>query len=78
MTFHVNQRVQTPLGPGTILGFENFNSKGSSNPDMDTDPNNGFRVHVRLDEPKNWLAPPGQPDPYMNRSELQELKEAGC
>jgi hypothetical protein len=73
-TSNKGQRVQTPLGPGTILGFESFNARGFSNPLSDSD--TGGRAQVQLDTPGNWLAATeAQPHPYMFRSQLQEINE---
>jgi hypothetical protein len=70
----VGQRVMTPLDEATIIGFESFLPNGSQGPDVFED--NGNRVHVRLDTPSKWiLHSQKQPDPYMFRSLLGELKE---
>lgn len=76
-TLQKGQRVQTPLGAGTVVGFERFTPGGFSAPLSDTD-NEGStsRVVVQLDRPENWLGTsPEHPDPYMYRSQLSELKE---
>lgn len=70
------QRVQTPLGAGTVLGFERFTLNGFSAPNSDTDiEGSTSRVVVQLDHPENWACHPLCPHPYMLRSELTELKE---
>lgn len=76
MTFHKNQRVMTRFGPGTILAFEVFDGKGWPVPPVDTDPENGYRVLVKLDQSDNWRGGSvAQPHPYIYRRELQALKE---
>lgn len=70
------QRVRTPLGPATILGFETFNLDGMKSTVIDTDLYPDSRVLVQLDEPKKYMWwKTTQPNPYMYRSELFTLKE---
>ena len=69
------QRVQTVLGPGTILGFETFKADGWPEPLQDIDPKNGYRVCIHLDDPTSWIATAMTPNPYIYRSQLSELKE---
>lgn len=69
------QRVQTVLGPGTILGFETFKADGWPKPLQDIDPENGYRVCIQLDDPTAWMATAMFPNPYISRSQLSELKE---
>ena len=73
MTFHKGQRVQTPLGAATIIGFEHFDHGNESKPISDTD--TGGRAIVRLDKPENWKPTVLTPNPYMFRSQLGELHE---
>lgn len=50
----VNSRVFTPHGPGTILGFEQFDSDGMSMPIRTEGGVGSTRVVVELDNPQNW------------------------
>lgn len=70
----VGQRVQTPLGLATILGFEEFDSKGSSKP-LRVEYDSGGRVCCKLDEPDNWFGSKQGMDPYIFRSQLAECNE---
>ena len=69
------QRVQTVLGPGTILGFEVIKYNGWPGPVNEIDPQNGCRVLVKLDDPTSWIATVMTPNPYIYQSQLSELKE---
>lgn len=74
MTIQVGQRVQTPLGFATVLGFESFYDQGRRASLVSTE--NGGRVLCRLDDPNMWHgATELHPDPYMFRSDLSELGE---
>lgn len=73
--FSIGQRVQTPLGVGTVAGFEEFNIKGWPISPSRVDRGYG-RVTVRLGEPDAWhLMSEKTPDPYCYRNELFVLKE---
>lgn len=71
----VGQRVQTPLGLGTITGFEYFYNRGynsATRVEYDT----GGQVAVTLDNPENWsLSAPGVL-PYIYRSQLSGVNES--
>lgn len=67
----VGQRVHTPKGDATVVGFESFTPKGACNPITAFD--YGNRVIVRLDHPENWKPTLLTPDPYMFRSDLKEI-----
>lgn len=75
---HKDQRVMTPLGPGTVIGFEGFINNGMNGVVYDTEAGiPTCRVVVRLDDPSAWLfhKPEDPKDPYMFRSDLTELKD---
>lgn len=67
---HIGQRVQTPLGLGTILGFEHFKNGYEALPISPT--NTGGRAIVQLDNPENWACTKLTPNSYMFRSQLSE------
>lgn len=69
------QRVQTPLGVGTVLGFETFTANGMKAYLSDTDQENNSRVAIQLDRPENWAGYPQHNPPYFIRSEISEIKE---
>ena len=73
MTFTKGQRVKTKFGPATVVGFETFNARGFSNPLADVDPEDGCRVVVQLDNPKEWISTMQTPHPYMFRREIKPL-----
>ena len=78
MLYVKGQKVQTVLGPGTVVGFETFDLKGFFCPLKEEDPGGNSRVVVALDNPENWLGHgklPTCPHPYFFRSDLTELKE---
>lgn len=67
--FTHDQRVETPHGPGVIVGFELFGKGGQSLPPVKSDA--GGRVIVALDNPAAWpCATEANPNPYFFRSEL--------
>jgi hypothetical protein len=68
ITFKAGDRVQTPLGAGTVQDFEAFDENGKQAANSPTD--NGRRVRVKLDDPTKWAAHETHGDPYMFRSEL--------
>jgi hypothetical protein len=68
ITYKAGDRVQTPLGSGTVLDFEAFDERGMQAPNSPTD--NGRRVHVKLDDPARWAPHATHGDPYMFRTEI--------
>lgn len=76
----VGQRVQTPLGLATILGFERFGKglPGDWNyvPSDLVNYDNGGRVAVTLDEPDRWLFSKQGAIPYIFRSQLAGVNES--
>ena len=74
------QRVMTPLGAATVLGFEQFGSgiQGDRNyvPSSIIDTDNSGRVAVTLDEPDNWLFSKKGAIPYIFRSQIQDINES--
>ena len=72
MIFTTDQRVNTPRGKATIIGFEAFDTKGKSLAIQPVDC--GGRVVVRLDQPENWKATELTPNPYMGRRELSAIE----
>lgn len=77
MLLHHQQRVQTPLGPGTVLGFERFTPAGTSAPLSLTDVEGSTsRVAVQLDDPTRWACHKLSIDPYFFRCDLQPLDDA--
>ena len=75
----VGMRLETPLGPATILGFERFGRGLPGDRDyvqqgMVAEDNRG-RVAVKLDNPDNWLGSKRGLIPYMFRSQCGTLIE---
>lgn len=70
----VGTRVFTPHGPGTILGFEQFDSEGMSLPIRREGSVTGSRVVVELDNPHNW-AGHAHCYPHYWPSELKSLND---
>lgn len=65
------QRVHTPHGPGTVLGFERFGSDGHTAPMSETDvEGSSCRVIVQLDEPGNWRGSAKGHPPHYFRCEI--------
>ena len=75
----VSQRIMTPLGAATIIGFEEFGIgiQGDHNyvPSCLVFIDNGGRVCAMLDEPDNWLFSKKGATPYFFRSQCGELTE---
>ena len=71
-TLFVGQRVQSKLGPATIIGFEHFDDGKTS---LIVDTETAHRIQVRLDTPENWLLHETGGNPFMWRSDLGELNE---
>jgi len=68
-TYQPGDRVNTPLGAGTVQAFETFDDDGHHIQDTSTD--NGRRVLVALDDPARYLAGTlGHAGPYMTRNEI--------
>jgi len=67
----IGQRVITPMGVGTITGFEWFSDK--LNADRVSSKDAGGRAIVRLDDPAAWKPTLLTPHPYMSRSDLKEF-----
>lgn len=65
------QRMRTPYGPATIVGFEQFDGDtGRSKPMSDDD--TGGRCIMKLDDEKNWLN--GElGNPFISRTEMVNL-----
>lgn len=69
-----NQRVtNTLLGGGTVVSFETFDSEGNWVGGVDTDPGDGCRVEVLLDDPTRWVGHPEYGNPWMLRAEIEVL-----
>jgi hypothetical protein len=71
LMFYKDQKVQTPHGKGSIVGFEKFNTKGFSDHHSDTDI--GGRIIVKLEQPHTWKPTAMTPDPYYFRREVEAL-----
>lgn len=69
---HKGQAVVTTLGNGVIVGFEDFDMNGRQRPNSMAD--NGRRIQVHLDNPRNWACHESHGHPYFFRSEVSELK----
>lgn len=65
----------TPLGPATIVGFEQFTPQGKQAPNADLDPEDTSRVCVFLDQPDNWLFSKEGSLPYIVRNQLSHLED---
>lgn len=76
--YKLNDRVQTPYGPGTIAAFESFDHEGMAISSTE-EPQRFSRYGVRLDEPRNWAGYRENEDlaylPYFWVKELQPHKE---
>lgn len=71
-TFTIGQRVDTPMGLGTVKGFEMYLQGGWVVDVFDADPQTGgSRVIVRLDDPARWAVHDTRGDPYFFRSQVR-------
>ena len=76
IAFTIGQRVDTPMGLGTVKGFEMYLQDGMAVDVFDADPQTeGSRVIVRLDDPERWAAHATHGDPYFFRAELLATNE---
>lgn len=66
-----NQRVMTPMGPATVLGFEAFTPEGSTDTPSDFD--TGRRIIVALDDPEKWVFSSQGLNPHMFRHEVEAI-----
>lgn len=67
------QRMRTPYGPATIVGFERFGPDGKSLELATEDTNSESRVCVELDQENAWANGEWGNKPYIYRSELVNL-----
>lgn len=72
---HVQQRVLTPLGLGTVVGFERFSPQGGSiEPSVVDVPNSSARVIVKLDHASRWVGGTSEfPHPYCFRKDAKPV-----
>jgi len=68
----MNDRVKTPHGPGTVIGFECFTEEGKYAGTTRVPSNPSSRVVVELDQPENW-AGHAHGYPHYWRSELKKV-----
>lgn len=68
------QRVQTQMGPATIVGFERFDASTGRSLELGTeDTDSNARVCVQLDDAKQWAGGVAGDKPYIRRKELVVL-----
>ncbi|MCY1291171.1 hypothetical protein D9M69_451990 [compost metagenome] len=76
--FQKGQRVVTPLGLGTVVGFEVF-PDGKAAEVVDVDAGDGYypcRVVVALDDPEAWIGRTDEfPHPFFFRKEVEHVPE---
>lgn len=67
------QRVRTPYGAASIVGFERFGPDGRSQELAEEDTNPESRICVELDSESAWANGAWGNQPYLYRSEVVNL-----